>query len=254
MCSYVDRYKLKNNEQQTEQVNESAVYTKTHALAAVGLFVSQPSPAHSAGPASACARTCRLLCVVQGVRLVMGCTQSSQTGHLTSDSTASEFGDTEQARQNAVVTHPTATFDLGNSGFSLRYACLSQRGYNPHDLYEENQDTFRIVRDLSGNGMEILFGVFDGHGEEGSECARFARREVSGAILKAAAAQQRGSIEFDGAAICKQAMLTLNRQLHETEECNAAYSGTTALLAWFCERTLYVSNVRPCLTRVSLPL
>ena len=36
-------------------------------------------------------------------------------------------------------------FPLGKSGFSLRYAYLSQRGYYPEDLYKRNQDAFKVT-------------------------------------------------------------------------------------------------------------
>ena len=36
------------------------------------------------------------------------------------------------------------TFALGESGFTLRYAAVSQRGYYPEDLYKANQDRFIV--------------------------------------------------------------------------------------------------------------
>ena len=174
----------------------------------------------------------------------MGCAQSALERHeLEGSGSVGDREATDVVRRNTVNSQPTSTFALGSSGYLLRYACLSQRGYNPRDLYEENQDAFRVVEDLNGDSTEILFGVFDGHGEEGGECAKFARREFSGAIAKAAAAHRNGATDLNASAICKQAMLALNRQLHETAECNAAYSGTTALIAWFRERSLHVCNV-----------
>lgn len=58
----------------------------------------------------------------------------------------------------------SATFEL-NAAFTLRYAALSQRGYYPEDLYKANQDRYIVQPNFAGSSNQMLFGVFDGHGE-----------------------------------------------------------------------------------------
>ena len=172
----------------------------------------------------------------------MGCapskpapTSPSSTNTTTTTAiTTTSTDDPTRARSNAIVSEPTASFSLGASGFSLRYACVSQRGYNPDDLYEASQDAYGVVRD----GPMCLLGVFDGHGPDGTDCAQFARREFGRAF---ASANKKAADDRVGA--CKAAMLSLNQQLINTDDVDASYSGTTAITAWFEGSRLHVCNV-----------
>ena len=171
----------------------------------------------------------------------MGCapskpapTSPSTTTTITTTTTTTSTDDPTRARSNAIVSEPTASFSLGASGFSLRYACVSQRGYNPDDLYEASQDAYGVVRD----GPMCLLSVFDGHGPDGTDCAQFARREFGRAF---ASANKKAA--DDRVGVCKAAMLSLNQQLINTDDVDASYSGTTAITAWFEGSRLHVCNV-----------
>ena len=97
----------------------------------------------------------------------MGCAPSKpaptspSTTTTTTITTTTSTDDPTRARSNAIVSEPTTSFSLGASGFSLRYACVSQRGYNPDDLYEASQDAYGVVRDGPMPAEHIVLGVFD---------------------------------------------------------------------------------------------
>ena len=74
-------------------------------------------------------------------------------------------------------------FELGASGFTLRYAAISQRGYYPEDLYKANQDRFIVVKGLNGKPNEMLLGVFDGHGVEGDGASEFVKSHIEKELI-----------------------------------------------------------------------
>jgi serine/threonine protein phosphatase PrpC len=61
----------------------------------------------------------------------------------------------------------------------VKYAYVTQRGYYPDTPDKANQDTFIVRKDVGGDPEAIFFGVFDGHGTAGTECAKFACEKVS---------------------------------------------------------------------------
>ena len=180
----------------------------------------------------------------------MGCAGSSSAGSSEEepkDDVSKAQKDPELARGGAVIGDNMQHYSLGQCGISIRYASMSQRGYNPDDLYEANQDAFGIVRDLKvidNDEPSILLGVYDGFGGEGAECAQWVRKEV-GAALEAAIVRS----PDDYTVACKQSMLALNSNLINTEAIDASYSGTTALTAWMHSNadssgvTIHVCNV-----------
>ena len=82
----------------------------------------------------------------------------------------------------------TITYKLGETGITLRYAYLSQRGYYPEDLYKANQDSFKVVEKFNGAQSNLLFGVFDGHGSDGDSCSYFVRDSIEKTLKKTMAA------------------------------------------------------------------
>jgi serine/threonine protein phosphatase PrpC len=46
------------------------------------------------------------------------------------------------------------------------------------DLKKENQDAYSLPADDEPN-EDMFFGVYDGHGKDGHQCARFASERVS---------------------------------------------------------------------------
>lgn len=65
-----------------------------------------------------------------------------------------------------------------SSHLRVRYGCVSQRGQYPDAPNRENQDRWVVHVPYGGNAEQALFGVFDGHGENGTQCAAFAAVKV----------------------------------------------------------------------------
>jgi hypothetical protein len=73
----------------------------------------------------------------------------------------------------------STTVELPHSNFSIKYAWVSQRGYYPSDPSKPNQDAYCAHPRFNNNREDHLFGVFDGHGEFGTETAFYARDKAS---------------------------------------------------------------------------
>jgi hypothetical protein len=87
----------------------------------------------------------------------------------------------EQFKQRLVTSGATShVVTAPGTGFTLRYASVSLRGYYPAEPTKPNQDTWVIHPHLEGRPQQHLFGVFDGHGEQGTEVAQFATQQVRG--------------------------------------------------------------------------
>jgi len=100
----------------------------------------------------------------------MGCAGSAQKEHGEADAGAGGYDDQggeeyqplTQDEVNARIQccDKTQHFTLAETGITLRYAYLSQRGYYPEDLYKANQDAFKIIEKFNGNPNCIFLGVF----------------------------------------------------------------------------------------------
>jgi len=45
-------------------------------------------------------------------------------------------------------------------------------------MLKANQDSFVVRKEVAGEPDTVFFGVFDGHGSSGTDCAQFARDKV----------------------------------------------------------------------------
>ena len=54
----------------------------------------------------------------------------------------------------------------------------ARRGYYPDAPTKDNQDAFSVLPAFGGNPADHFFGVFDGHGEKGTQCAQFAAEKA----------------------------------------------------------------------------
>jgi len=129
-------------------------------------------------------------------------------------------------------------FGLGKE-FILRYGVLSQRGYYPEDLLKVNQDKYIVQTDV-GAKMDMILGVFDGRGPEGDMCAGFVRKHMVNE-LKAQATT--GTYANDFSKAYTETFRMINRYLHEEDDIDDSYSGTTAVCATFFGSDMYVANI-----------
>ena len=120
--------------------------------------------------------------------------------------------------------------------FELRYSYLTQRGYYPEALDKANQDSFCAHTVFGENPSDHFFGVFDGHGEFGTQCSQFVKRTLCENLLRSRHFQN------DVVQGYHAAYTTTNTQLHRCE-IDDTMSGTTSITVLVRGRTLYVANV-----------
>ncbi|KAF7819783.1 protein phosphatase 2C and cyclic nucleotide-binding/kinase domain-containing protein isoform X1 [Senna tora] len=149
----------------------------------------------------------------------------------------SEAGIRRLARVSAQFLPPdgSRTVKVPSGNFELRYSYLSQRGYYPDALDKANQDSFCIHTPFGTNPDDHFFGVFDGHGEFGTQCSQFVKRKLCENLLR------NSKFRADAVEACHAAFLATNSQLH-ADILDDSMSGTTAITALVRGRTIYVSN------------
>jgi len=126
---------------------------------------------------------------------------------------------------------------LGNSGITLRYAYLSQRGYYPEDLYKANQDAFKVIPAFNGDPNNMFLGVFDGHGSDGDACSYFVRDNIEANLKRA---MVKHSDDFEMAF--RTSFIETNTTMHDAKF-DDSMSGTTAIVAFFKGNQVTVANV-----------
>lgn len=119
---------------------------------------------------------------------------------------------------------------------NLGYSVLTQRGYYPESPDKENQDCFAVATQIQGNPNVHFFGVFDGHGQFGTQCSNFVRDRLIGIL-----SDDRTLLD-DPIKAYNSAFLTTNEELHSSE-IDDTMSGTTAITVLVVGDTLYVANV-----------
>lgn len=120
--------------------------------------------------------------------------------------------------------------------FELKYSYLSQRGYYPEALDKANQDSFCIHTQFGRDPNDHFFGVFDGHGEYGTQCSQFVKKHLCENLLKDK------HFNTDIVQAYHTAFTGTNVQLHR-HSIDDSMSGTTAITVLVRGKTLYVANV-----------
>lgn len=120
--------------------------------------------------------------------------------------------------------------------FHMEYSVLSQRGYYPDSPDKENQDSFCIRTQIQGNPNVHFFGVFDGHGQFGTQCSNF----VKDRLVEILASDP--SLLEDPVKAFNSAFLATNYELRNSE-IDDTMSGTTAITVLVVGDTLFVANV-----------
>ncbi|CAI9298506.1 unnamed protein product [Lactuca saligna] len=125
---------------------------------------------------------------------------------------------------------------IPTGNYRLQYSYLSQRGYYPDALDKANQDSFCIHTPFGTNPNDHFFGVFDGHGEYGTQCSQFVKQKLCENLLR------NNRFHVDPVEACHAAFLTTNSQLHADNNVDDSMSGTTAITVLVRGKTLYVAN------------
>ncbi|BBN09518.1 protein MpPP2C_E [Marchantia polymorpha subsp. ruderalis] len=121
-------------------------------------------------------------------------------------------------------------------GYELRYSFLTQRGYYPEALDKANQDSYCVHTPFGQDANDHFFGVFDGHGEFGTHCSQFARKQLCDNLLR------NRHFKTNALKAYHQAFIGTNLQLHR-HHIDDSMSGTTGITVLVRGRTLYVANV-----------
>jgi len=181
------------------------------------------------------------------LKLVRRQLSGSMGGCCTSKSTTAIKGIKEKDDKDRIeIIKETKSETFG--GLKVRYAYMSQRGYYPDDLRKPNQDAFSIEKNFCGESSDAFFGVYDGHGQDGTECAQFAREllpsTISRLILQAKSIGSTfGKKDTDSSAqtningisdiqlrnACTSGHNICNAAMHRDSGFDSSLSGTTAV-------------------------
>ncbi|XP_042518127.1 probable protein phosphatase 2C 35 isoform X2 [Macadamia integrifolia] len=178
----------------------------------------------------------------------MGCAHGKCCGRYpsSSDGDIRDFRDSGIRNSNNVHvlgnhrhTHTERSLEFApvpSHNFHLEFSVLTQRGYYPDSPEKENQDSFCIKTQVQGNPNLHFFGVFDGHGQFGTQCSNFVKDRLIEILSEDPA------LLVDPVKAYNSAVLATNSELHSSE-IDDSMSGTTAITVLVCGDTLYVANV-----------
>lgn len=160
----------------------------------------------------------------------MGCFQSKTHKE-------SQVEDAERAEKAAefLTQCKSGVVEVPGSKLELHYCSLSLEGVNSG---KPNQDSFCINPQLGGDPNAHLFGVFDGHGTFGGECAEFVKDNISHSLVLSEELEKTDTIKA-----CKRAFEVTNSQLHVNRDIDDSMSGTTAVTVMVKGDKLHVANV-----------
>ncbi|RZC80934.1 hypothetical protein C5167_043523 [Papaver somniferum] len=112
----------------------------------------------------------------------------------------------------------------------------NENGYYPDFPDKENQDSHVVKTGIQGNPNLHFFGVFDGHGQYGTQCSNFVKERLIEIL------ENDTSLVEDPVKAHNSAFLAANSELHESE-IDDTMSGTTAITVLVSGDTVYVANV-----------
>lgn len=147
-----------------------------------------------------------------------------------------KLGSSPGHKRNLILNNSSDSVLIPSHDYCLEFSVFSQKGHYPEMPDKENQDSFCIKTHIQGNPNVHFFGVFDGHGQFGSECSNFVKNRLV-EILSGDPA-----LLDDPVKAYTSAFLATNEELHESE-IDDSMSGTTAITVLVIGGSLYVANV-----------
>lgn len=129
------------------------------------------------------------------------------------------------------ISFPDRQFDAG-------VVCF--RGYYPESPHKPNQDAYSLLTpDDMGESTKAIFGVYDGHGQFGDLCAKYAATEIpKSAVTKLKDVDDMSKIQME----LSSGFTEVNVNLHKSRT-DDTLSGSTAVMAMLVKDTFYVANV-----------
>lgn len=122
------------------------------------------------------------------------------------------------------------TAEKGSNNF-LRYAALSNAGYEPDGGKKTNQDTFVSICEFGDPSISV-FGVFDGHGAVGHVVSAFCKKKWPENLDKALLLTEtkKPSGNDDGIReMLEKSFTETHKQLERERQIDSSLSGTTAV-------------------------
>jgi len=139
-------------------------------------------------------------------------------------------------QQLAARTQSTKNTVLQMKNVTIRYACVSQCGYYPHELTKPNQDSYGVQAPFEHSPEMAMFSVYDGHGEFGDLCSQFSRDKLHLNLC------QRLHHGQDFMTSYADAFVDTNEQLHDDPHVDDLMSGTTAVSVIVNSGVLQIGN------------
>lgn len=118
----------------------------------------------------------------------------------------------------------------------FRHTAQSKKGFVPYNRNKVNQDRFIVKYNLQGDHSMSLFGVMDGHGENGHHVASFVEEKLPYWL------EQQGNLKANPEAAIPVAVKRLVDELAGSG-INCAFSGTTCVFGIKIDNILYVANI-----------
>ncbi|CAM8915117.1 unnamed protein product [Rhodiola kirilowii] len=140
------------------------------------------------------------------------------------------------SKKNVLTERSLERVPVPGYDYCLEYSVLSQRGYYPDSPDKQNQDSFCIRTKLQGDPNVHFFGVFDGHGQFGTQCANFVRERLVEEL------SNNPVLVEDPVKAYSSAFDVINTELHQSE-IDDSMSGTTAICVLVVGDTIFVANV-----------
>ena len=145
------------------------------------------------------------------------------------------------------ITRQVKTAD--DDEFEMYYGWVCQAGYYPENLSKRNQDNLIVMPNWisagypGSNGSDTsIFGVFDGHGQYGTECSTFSTDNLERCIKQSSAYPDDIALAFE------ESFPRVNTAMHQAKHnrprlVDDRCSGTTAICTLIQGKEIVVANV-----------
>ena len=171
------------------------------------------------------------------------------------------YGESQAQRLDLRRMEPSKTSTVEGAVPRIRYSSVSRAGHTGDaNVRKRNQDAHIVIPQYNGVADNYMFGVFDGHGQFGTEASQFASSSFAlsfslagigdpggSPVKKAPAAppspgktQRRGTLMMMNDM--KHTMKETHKALLQERSFDVSLSGTTAVVAFIDANRLFVAN------------
>lgn len=137
------------------------------------------------------------------------------------------------------VTANAAAVNAANEAHNrakFRHTAQSKKGFVPYNRNKVNQDRFIVKYGMKGDPSMCLFGVMDGHGENGHHVAAFVEERLPYWL------EQQDNLKNNPEPSILSAVKRLVDEL-AASGINCAFSGTTCVFGLKIDQMFYIANI-----------